>query len=127
MHVFGVGTHLFLREAMKDGGDHRKVLVKVTISRCLGEGRQERRVTVHRYEGLERREPIGPYSPQRLTPDSSAGEVAESHRQKGGDQLRFFIAVSGVGETRARRCESARRVREVVGESLIGVDPAARA
>jgi len=119
LDVLGVGANLLLGEAVKQFTHHRKVLAQVARTRRFREAGEKRWRSIRGHKGVKRLEPRGFDAPEGFSTEYPVREIREGHREKGRDQLRFVFALGAVAETGPGRREGARRVGEVVGETLV--------
>ena len=124
MHVLGVRPHLLLGEAMERLADQFEVLTQVAGPFDAGQPGQDRRVALGDQEVAHRLEPAALDAPELFAAGHLAGQVGHHVGHEGGGDAGLDVAVGAVLERRPGRGHRGRGVGHVVGDDLVGLDPA---
>ena len=126
MHVLGVRADLVLGEAVEGLADQLEVLAEMPGSFRGGQTGEHGRVALRGEEGGDWCRPPGLHPPQGLPPGHLAGELGHDVGDERGGDAGLGLPALTVCERGSCRGDGGRGVRHVVGDHLVGVDPAVR-
>ena len=125
VHVLGVRADLVLCEAVEGLADQLEVLAQVSGALRRGQARQDGGVALLAEERRRRIGPPGLHAPEPLPPRHPAHQLGDDVGHEGGGDAGLHLAVLAVRQCGPGGGHRSRGVRHVVGDHLVGVDPAA--
>ena len=126
VHVLGLRGHDVVGERAERVLHHLHVRIEMTRPARLGQARQERRFPVGGEEGMGGPQGVGAEAPQLLPAGQPADQIVDHVGGERAGDAPLGVALAAVVEQRAGSGRGRCRMREVVGQDLVGVRTAHR-